>query len=275
MFGKKMRLTRKTSAIEMISKNPDSNKKQQEILKVARKNGYTTLELAAGLYKGRRKKEEKKDIVKEIVDFYKLPFAKHDLKRIKKEYTNAFKIDDKNLIFLYPVNDGMPTCSFEFYKDGKLIIDNNNEYSEITNLDEIILQLVEIYNEAIVSRIVLDPYYFMLELTDEIKENYHGKAKLVITEKAIRNQCLNENNFEEARKYYINHFLDHFIGWNFGVSVNRNQELKDKLEELNKVIINFGIREYAGAGLEVFGSEDKEYCGLQHYKLPTENQLLK
>ena len=37
-----------------------------------------------------------------------------------------------------------------------------------------------------------------------------------------------------ATKYFINHFLDHFIGWNFGLSVNRNEDLKRELEELKK-----------------------------------------
>ena len=72
-----------------------------------------------------------------------------------------------------------------------------------------------------------------------------------------------------ARKF-INKFLDHFIGWNFGVSVNRNEKLKAELESLNEKVINMGLREYAGTGYEVYGIETEEHNGLQHFYLPTE-----
>ena len=212
--------------------------------------------------------------VKSIADSLNLKFSFHDLKRLKKEHVNTFEISN-NLVYFYPLNDGMPTCGFEFYKNGELVIDNDKEYSQISNLDEILLQMVRIFNQSLDNRIVLDPYYFMLELTDEICENYHGNVNLVITEKTIRNQKLNEENFDEATKYFINHFLDHFIGWNFGLSVNRNEDLKRELEELNEKVIDMGIREWAGPGFEVYGVEDEVYNGLQHYKLPTKKEKVK
>ena len=218
--------------------------------------------------------QQKLEQVKEIADYLNLKFAFHDLKKIEMDYTNAFEISN-NLVYFYPLNDGMPTCGFEFYKNGELVIDNDKEYSQISNLDEILLQIVRIFNQSLDNRIVLDPYYFMLELTDEICENYHGNVNLVITEKAIRNQKLNEENFDEANKYFINHFLDHFIGWNFGLSVNRNEDLKRELEELNEKVIDMGIREWAGPGFEVYGVEDEVYDGLQHYKLPIEKSKIK
>ena len=205
-----------------------------------------------------------------------LDFAMHSLIKISsQDRVNRYNISDNNMIFLYPVNDGMPTCPFEFYKDGKLIIDNQKVYSQIANLDEILLQIVRIYNKSLDEGIVIDPYYFMLKLDDKIKENYNGKATLIITEKAIKNQKLNEQNFDEANKYFINHFLDHFIGWNFGVSVNRNEMLKNELEALNERVNEMGIREYAGAGFEVYGVEDKVYDVLQHYSLPIKNNCKK
>ena len=212
--------------------------------------------------------------VKSIADSLNLKFNLHDLKKLKREHVNAFEISN-NLIYFYPLNDGMPTCSFEFYKDGELVISNGKEYSQISNLDEILLQMVRIFNQSLDNRIVLDPYYFMLELTDEPCKDYKGNVSLVITEKAIRNQKLNVQNFDEATKYFINHFLDHFIGWNFGLSVNRNEELKIELEELNEKVIDMGIREWAGPGFEVYGVDDKAYNGLQHYKLPTEKVNVK
>ncbi len=168
---------------------------------------------------------EENNNINTIANSLGLKLCYHNLEKIKKEYTNAFEISN-NLVYFYPLNDGYPTCSFEFYQNGKLIIDNDKEYSQISNLDDIILQMVRIFNQSLDKGIVLDPYYFMLELTDKVRKNYNGSANLIITEKAIRNQKLNYENFDEAQKHFINHFLDHFIGWNFGLSVNRNETLK-------------------------------------------------
>ena len=212
--------------------------------------------------------------VKSIADSLNLKFSFHDLKRLKKEHVNAFEISN-NLVYFYPLNDGMPTCGFEFYKNGELVIDNDKEYSQISNLDEILLQMVRTFNQSLDNKIVLDPYYFMLELTDEPCKDYKGNVSLVITEKAIRNEKLNDNNFDEATKYFINHFLDHFIGWNFGLSVNRSEDLKKELEELNEKVIDMGIREWAGSGFKVYGVEDEVHNGLQHYTLPTETVNVK
>lgn len=214
---------------------------------------------------------DKLKTVKKIAESLNLKLRRHYLKKIESDHFNSFEISD-NLIYLYPLNDGFPTCGFEFYKDGRLVISNNEEYSQISNLDDILLQMVRAYDQSLDNKIVLDPYYFMLELTDEVCGNYHGSANLVITEKAIRNQVLNERNFDEANKCFINHFLDHFMGWNFGLSINRNETLKKELEQLNQKVIDMGIREYAGTGFEVYGGEDEVHDGLQHYSLPTEKQ---
>ena len=207
--------------------------------------------------------------VKSIANILNLELNLYKLKKIKKEYTNAYEISENNLIYFYPLNDGRSTFAFEFYKDGQLIIDNDREYSQISNLDDIILQMVRIYNKSLDYGIILDPYYFMLKLTDEPCANYHGNGSLVITEESIKNYILTEEEFNKAKKYYINHFLDHFIGWNFGVSVNRNEVLKKELEELNNKVIDNGIREYAGAGYEVYGNKSEAINGLQHFILPT------
>lgn len=220
------------------------------------------------------KTEDEIQLIINIANKLDLEFSMHGLKKMFG-YSNRFSIDSDNMIFLYPPNDGMPTCQFEFFKGEKLIISNQKAYSEIDNLDEILLQMVRIFNKSLDDGIVLDPYYFMLKLDSDIKENYKGNASLVITEKAIRNQKLNDQNFDEATKYFINHFLDHFIGWNFGVSVNRNETLRNELESLNEKVIDKGIRKYAGTGLEVYGVDGEVYNGLQHYYLPVEKSVVK
>lgn len=213
--------------------------------------------------------------LKNIAEELSLEFTLHNLKKVPfKNDANHYNISD-NMIYFYPTNDGFPTCPFYFYNNGKLVIDNSINYLQITNLDEIILQMVIIFDKAFEVGIVLDPYYFMLRLDGDVKENYKGTAKLVITDKAIRNHKLNENNFESANKHYINEFLDHFIGWNFGVSINRNETLKNELENLNNKVIESGIREYAGTGFEVCGTDEIAYNGIQHYKLSTKKNHLR
>lgn len=207
---------------------------------------------------------------KKIADSLGVEFSLFYLKKVHGYKGVNRYIMDNDMVFFYPVNDGMPTCAFEFIKDNKMIIHNQTVYSEITNLDEILLQMVRLVDKSLDEGIVLDPYCFMLKLNDEVKENYNGTATLVITEKAIMNKKLNERNFDKANKYFINRFLDHFIGWNFGVSVNRNKTLKNELEKLNQKVMDKGIREYAGMGIEVYGSEKAPLMGLQHYHLPTE-----
>lgn len=213
------------------------------------------------------KSVDENQLIINIANKLGLEFSMHSLKKMLS-YSNRFSLDSDNMIFLYPPNDGTPTCPFEFFKGKKLIISNQKAYSEITNLDEILLQIVRIFDKSLDNGIIIDPYYFMLKLTDEITEEYKGNATLVITEKAIRNHKVNHQNFNEATKYFMNHFLDHFIGWNFGVSVNRNETLRNELEALNEKVIDMGIREYAGSGYEVYGTETEVCKGLQHYNLP-------
>ena len=122
---------------------------------------------------------------------------------------------------------------------------------------------------------------FSVEVLDALTKHYKVKAvvtqpdKLVVRKGAIVNNSLKDGRFEDARKYFINRYLDHFIGWNFGLSVNRNEELKNKLEKLNDKVIEMGIREYAGAGFEVYGVCDIVTHGLQHYRFKRGNEKIK
>ena len=48
-------LKRNYSSIEIISKNPNYTKKADELLNKAHHDGYSTIEIAAGLYHGKRR----------------------------------------------------------------------------------------------------------------------------------------------------------------------------------------------------------------------------
>lgn len=206
--------------------------------------------------KGRDFKNEKhaEEFDVDFYDTYKLPRA-----YINKD--NAF-FTYSGLIYFYPPNDGTALSPFYFYVDHDLVLKNTNAYSEIENLDEILLHMVKIMDKALDKKIAIDPYSFMLKLEDNVEKDYKGKASLVMTNISVASSDYN------SRKYFINRFLDHFIGWNFGVSVNRNEELRDALIKLNNKVIEKDLREDAGPGFSVYGTETEVYKGLQHYTLP-------
>lgn len=197
----------------------------------------------------------------EIANELNLDFSEYNLEKVNTSLNNSFIVDD--CIYFYPPNDGRPTMPIYFFKDGKIILKNDKAFSEIDNLDDILIKMTEIFNKALDKNIILNPYGFMLRLTDDYEENYKGEASLVLTDKSIISK-----NDNEAKKYFINRYLDHFIGWNFGVSVNRSDDLKVALEKLNNKVIDLGLREDAGPGFEVYGLDYEVYNGLQHYTLP-------
>ena len=73
--------------------------------------------------------------------------------RVKDRYTNQFYARMGCYILFYPANDGMPTCPFEWYGkfDGsiEMIMDNHSSFKGITNLSDILLQMVRLYAKYI------------------------------------------------------------------------------------------------------------------------------
>lgn len=215
-----------------------------------------------------KQNKKNKKLSKQIHNKYNVNYYEDNL--LPKAYINnqnAF-FTYSGLIYFYPPNDGYATIPFYYYKDRDLVIKNSNAFTEIENLDEILLEMVKLYSSALDDKIALNPFGFMLKLEDEIQKDYKGKASLVLTDRAIAKQT------NESRKLCINIFLDHFIGWNFGLSVNRNEELESELIKLNNKVIEKGLREDAGPGYGVYGTESDVYKGLQHYYLPTSKELV-
>ena len=70
--------------------------------------------------------------------------------------------------------------------------------------------------------------------------------------------------FNITLKDFLNDFLDHFIGWNFGVTIKSNPQLEKELLEFNSLVISKGLREAAGPGFDVWCSDD-----VQHYMMKT------
>ena len=191
-----------------------------------------------------------------------------------EKYVNQVYAVKGNYILLHPANDGMPTCPIEWYGkfdgENKMIMDNQSSFKCITNLSDIILQMVRLYAKYIDDDMFIASAGFAIRLDDEVCPDYTGKASFVLTDDAIRNNKVKPDQVIEAKKYFLNDFLDHFIGWNFGVAVKSNPQLERELLEFNNLVISKGLREDAGPGFEVWCSED-----VQHYELIRLNTIEK
>lgn len=179
---------------------------------------------------------------------------------------NQFYAKNGRYILLYPANDGKPTCPFEWYGEfdgkAKMIMDNQLAFKNITNLSDILLQIIRLYTRYIDEDVFINSYGFAIRLDGKVEPDYVGEASLVITDDTIKNDKVDHKQAVEAKKYFLNEFLDHFIAWNFGVAVRSNPQLEIELLEFNSLVIQKGLRKYAGTGFEVWSSDD-----VQHYEL--------
>ncbi len=184
----------------------------------------------------------------------------------KNEGVNRVFVGEGKYILLHPANDGLPTCPIEWYgrfkRKPKMIMDNQSSFKEIINLSSLLLQMIRLYVKYIDEDIFIASAGFAARLDDEIKAKYIGKASLVLTKDSIRNDKVKVDQVFEAKKYFINEFLDHYIGWNFGIAIKNDSELQKELNLFNDLVISKRLREYAGNGFDVWQSKD-----VVHYKL--------
>ncbi len=171
--------------------------------------------------------------------------------------------DDK-FILLCPANDVIPTYPIEWYtSNNEKIMDNQASFDNITNLNEIILAMIRLYTKYIDDDVFISPAGFAIKLQEEVSSNYRGTASFVLTKDAIRNKEKFERSYK-VKKNILNNFLDHFIGWNFGVVISNNAWLEQELLEFNNLVISKGLREYAGNGLDVFQTEKVKSYDLKY-----------
>ncbi len=156
-----------------------------------------------------------------------------------------YYIKNRRYILLYPINSAY-ICKMEWYgvfgNNTKKILDNLHAFNCITNLDEILMQIVMLFDKYLDDDIVLSTEGFGLRLENKVEPNYSGRAKLILTEEAVLNSEISLVKFYAGKKYFINEFLDHFLGWNFGVAINNNPELKELILNYNKKVIKKGLR---------------------------------
>ena len=191
--------------------------------------------------------------------------AKGEKLSVKGNIVNQYYIARGQYILLSPVNDGFATyITFEWYKrynrKTRMIIDNQSSFKCITNLSDILLQMVRLYTRYIDEDVFIDSDGFAIRLDDEVRPRYKGSATLVLTDDAICNKRIKPDETIKAKKYFVNTFLDRYIGLNFGVAITSNPQLEKELLELNNLVISKGLREKAGPNVEVISSEDvKQY----------------
>ena len=190
-------------------------------------------------------------------------------KRLKGKNHNKFYAKKGMYLLLHPSNDGLPRWPIEWYANinGKpeMLMDNQHAFNCITNLNDIILQMIKLYTKYINDDVFIASKGFAIKLEDKIHPNYIGKASLVLTKDSIRNNKVKVHENIEAKKYFFNDFLDHYIGWNFGVVIKNNPELEQAIISFNELVISKGLRKYAGTGFDVICSKDVE-----HYELKLE-----
>lgn len=160
---------------------------------------------------------------------------------LEKNYNsqiNSFIIDDRNLIYFFPRSLDRRYKSFEFIKDEKVIINNDNNYEEIANLNDILLELTKLFNKAFDLNIILDPSCLMIRLDGEIKENYNKNASIVLNNAIIKNGGdYIEDNFLSSKLYFLKSFLN-VLENTYKKYIDSNEEIKKIIETLNDKMDN-------------------------------------
>ncbi|MBE5813330.1 MAG: hypothetical protein E7314_06755 [Clostridiales bacterium] len=183
----------------------------------------------------------------------------------QKEEGEKYYARKGEYILLYPPNDGYQREPMEWYSgNGELIMDNQKAFKTITNLSEVILDMICLYTKYIDEDIFISPWSFAVKLEDEVCAKYVGKATLAITKMTIINHKVKPTQKYEIKKQLVNEFLDQYIGWNFGVVIKNNPKLEQALVALNNLVITKGLREPAEPGVYIWESDD-----VIAYKLPT------
>lgn len=175
------------------------------------------------------------------------------------DFPNRCYMKKNRFLCFYPPNDGKHTHKANWYctcNDHIVkVIDNQEAFANITNLNEILRQMVNIYIRYVDNeKVSINPFGFAISLEDEVTADYVGKAKLVVTADSVILADV------KNKVYCINEFLDRFMGFNFGIVISNDILLEDKLNHLNDLVIRRNIRDYHGEGYEVICTEKiKQY----------------
>ena len=125
------------------------------------------------------------------------------------------------------------------------ILSNEDCFKGITNLGEILGQMIDLYANNLDNEVFISSAGFAIKLEDEVEMPYLGRAKLVLTNKSILNRDVGFSEEEkfEAKKKCINTFLGIYLKPNFGVIFENNKELNEKLRRFNLEVVKRGLRD--------------------------------
>ena len=160
----------------------------------------------------------------------------------KKKYVAK----DNKYILLYPYKNGNSVRLIEWYGENEkgeyfLIFSNQKSFEGITNLEEILFEIVRLYTKYLREDVFIDFSGFAIKLQDKVTKDYKGRASLVVTDELIRNDRIEYEDRDDAKVYYTKSFLTHFIGWNFGSLARNSMLLKIGLREFRRIAANEGL----------------------------------
>lgn len=112
------------------------------------------------------------------------------------------------------------------------ILTNQYSFSCITNLKEILVQIIEFYEDSLDDEWFINPYGFVIELEEKVVPEYTGKARLIITDKTIINESVEYDQKFAYKKKLLKQFLEDFIGANFVKNISEDAELEGKISRL-------------------------------------------
>lgn len=122
------------------------------------------------------------------------------------------------------------------------IIDNRRDFTELSNLEDILIKSADLMIFSLKSESLIFPYHnFGIRLSDELKENYSGRGELVLCLREFIPQIADYPRFTMNR-FAINEYLDLMMGLNYGDFIRKSPELREKLEYINSSLIHEGTR---------------------------------
>ena len=150
--------------------------------------------------------------------------------------TKRFSLYEGRAMLLYPMMDGKRLLKYEYYTrvNGELVkvMDNQSAYAGLTNLEDILTNIVWLYVKYIDKRVFIDANQFAVVLLGEVTADYHGLGSLAVTDRTIINSAVMPDEIIETRNLCYNDMLEHFIKWNFSKVLSRSDKLREMLAGL-------------------------------------------
>lgn len=127
----------------------------------------------------------------------------------------------------------------EFVLDKKIvqysrILTNRESFECITNLKEILAQIIDFYIDSLDDEWFINPYGFALELEENVVPEYTGKARLVVTDNAVINDVVEVDQKSYYKKAMLSMFLENFIGANFMKITTEDDHLERMISKLEE-----------------------------------------